>query len=62
MRLEIAVLLFEKERRTLAQASQFAQLPLLRFSSLLASRGLEMHYGAEEFTEDLQTLADLDSH
>lgn len=62
MRLEIAALLFGKEKLTLAQASQFAQLPLLRFSHFLASRSHEVHDGTEERTEDLLTLSDLDLH
>ena len=59
MRQEIAAMLFEKEKLTLAQASRLAGLPLLRFQHFLASRGIELHYGLEELREDLQTLTDL---
>jgi predicted HTH domain antitoxin len=56
---EIAILLFQKEKLSLAQASQFAQLPLLQFQHLLASRSIPVHYDVAEFEEDLQTLKQL---
>lgn len=59
MRQEIAVMLFEKEKLTLGQSSRLAGMPLLRFQHVLASRGIEPHYGPDEFGEDLQTLTEL---
>lgn len=56
LRQEIAVLLFEKEKLTLAQASRLAGLPQLQFRHLLASRDIGLHYDVEEFEEDLATL------
>jgi predicted HTH domain antitoxin len=53
---EIAVLLFEKEKVTLAQASRLAGMPQLQFQQLLASRGIPLHYDVEDFAEDLETL------
>ena len=53
---EIAVLLFEQSRLTLSQASHLAELPLLRFQHLLASRGIPMHYDVDDFEADLATL------
>ena len=58
---EIAVMLFEKEKLTLAQASRLAMMGRIRFQRLLASRGVCMHYGASEFREDLATLRRLGS-
>jgi predicted HTH domain antitoxin len=59
LRLEIAILLFEKDRITLAQASVLAGMDRLRFQHLLASRGIPVHYDAEDFEEDLATLRDI---
>ncbi|MBI4685940.1 MAG: UPF0175 family protein [Nitrospirae bacterium] len=53
---EIAVLLFQKEKLTLAQASRFAGMPRLQFQHLLASRKIPVHYDIAEFEEDLKTL------
>ncbi len=55
---EIAVLLFQKNRLTLGQASRLAEMSQLRFQYLLASRGIAVHYAAEDFEADL-TLRDL---
>jgi predicted HTH domain antitoxin len=53
---EIAVLLFEKDKLTLAQAAKLAEMSRLRFQHLLASRGISLHYGIEDFEQDLDTL------
>ena len=58
--LEIAVLLFQKEKLTLGQAARLAGVPQYKFQLLLASRDIPMHYGIEEYREDLQTLKSLD--
>ena len=55
---EIAVLLFQKEKLTLAQASRFAGMTRLQFQHLLASRNIPVHYDIAEFEEDLKTLKD----
>ena len=59
-RQEIAVLFFQKEKITLAQAAHIADMPLLRFQHLLASREIPIHYGIDEFEEDLETLKKLE--
>jgi predicted HTH domain antitoxin len=59
LRQELAVMLFEKEKLTLAQASRLADMDRLQFQHLLASRGISIHYGVEEFEQDLATLRDL---
>lgn len=56
LRQELAVLLFQKDRLTLAQASCLATMDRLRFQHLLASRGIPVHYDVEEFEQDLSTL------
>jgi predicted HTH domain antitoxin len=59
LRQELAVLLFQRERLTLAQAARLADMDRLRFQHLLSSRGIELHYDVAEFQEDLRTLQEL---
>jgi predicted HTH domain antitoxin len=56
---EIAILLFQKEKLTLGQASKLAKIDQLQFQHLLASRQISIHYDVEEFEEDLKTLKKL---
>ena len=53
---ELALTLFQQERLTLAQASRLAEISQLAFQALLAERQIPIHYGVEEFREDLRTL------
>ena len=53
---EIAVMLFQQERFTLAQASRFARMNQLAFQRLLASREIPLHYDIAELREDLKSL------
>ena len=56
LRREIALLLFEQDKLTLGQASEFAGISQLEFQQLLASRRISVHYDAQAFTDDLDTL------
>ncbi len=56
LRREIALLLFQQEKLTLGQASEFAGISQLEFQQLLASRRIAVHYDAQDFTDDLDTL------
>ena len=53
---EIAVMLFQQERFTLAQASRFARMNQLAFQRLLASRQITLHYDIAELREDFKSL------
>jgi predicted HTH domain antitoxin len=53
---ELALAFFQQERLTLAQASRLAEMTQLAFQALLADRRIPVHYGVEEFREDLRTL------
>jgi predicted HTH domain antitoxin len=53
---ELALTLFQQERLTLAQASRLAEMSQLAFQALLAERQIPIHYGVEEFREDLRIL------
>lgn len=56
LKLEIAILLFQQEKLTLDNASQFAGMNRLEFQQILASRKIPIHYGVEEFPQALKTL------
>ncbi|NMG10852.1 UPF0175 family protein [Brasilonema sp. UFV-L1] len=56
---EIAVMLFEKEKLTLAQASRFAGMNRITFQHLLASRKIPIHYGVDDFEQDIKNLRDM---
>ncbi|WP_295399695.1 UPF0175 family protein [uncultured Thiocystis sp.] len=53
---ELAILLFEQDRLTLARAAALADMPWLTFQHLLASRGISPHYDVAEFEQDLIAL------
>jgi predicted HTH domain antitoxin len=56
LRRELALTLFQQERLTLAQASSLAGASQREFQQLLAERRIAIHYGSEEFRQDLETL------
>ena len=56
LQLEIAILLFQQEKITLGTASQFAGMNQLDFQRILGSRKIPIHYGVDEFKQDLKTL------
>jgi len=56
---EIAVLLFQKDKLTLGQASELAEMTQLQFQHILASRQIPIHYDVEDFEADLKTLREM---
>lgn len=56
---EIAILLYQKERLTLGQASRLAGVNQLQFQFVLASRQIPLHYDVAEFEADLKTLREM---
>lgn len=54
MKREIAIMLFQKEKLTLAQASRFAGMNRIAFQHLLASHQIPVHYGVEDFEQDIK--------
>jgi len=59
MRQELAVLLFQREKLTLGQAADLAQMNILQFQQLLAARQVPLHYDITDFEQDLQTLREM---
>jgi predicted HTH domain antitoxin len=56
LKLEIAILLFQQEKITLGTASQFTGMNQLELQRILGSRKIPIHYGVEDFQQDLRTL------
>ena len=56
---ELAVVLFQKDKLTLGQAAQLAEMSPLRFQYLLTSRAIPVHYDIEDFEQDLVALRQL---
>lgn len=54
--LKVALVLFEEEKLTLGQASEFAGLHQYEFQKELAARNIPVHYGEADYERDLQTI------
>lgn len=59
MKQEIAVMLFQRQKLTLAQASRFAGMNRIAFQHLLASRQIPVHYDVEDFEKDTKNLREM---
>jgi predicted HTH domain antitoxin len=59
LRLEIAILLYDKKKLSTGKARQLAGLPIIEFRKELASRGICVHYDLNNFQEELETLKTL---
>lgn len=56
---ELAILLYQKEKMTLGQASKLAGMSQLQFQFLLGSRNVRLHFDIADLEADLHTLRDL---
>lgn len=54
--LEIAILLFSKDRLTLGQARSLAGVSQLEFQRELGTRQIALHYDIPEFEKDVESL------
>lgn len=52
---ELALLLFQKQKFTLAQAARFAGITRLQFQELLAYHKIPVHYDIDDLNDDLKT-------
>lgn len=59
LKVEIAVLLFDKYSISIGKARHFAGMNLLEFQREISSRGICIHYDVEEFEQDIKTLKEL---
>lgn len=56
LKLEIAALLYRRERLTLGQAARLAGLSQSRMRLTLAAQGIAPNYGLDNFAEDLKVV------
>jgi predicted HTH domain antitoxin len=56
---EIAVLLYQKEKLSMGQASKLARMSQWQFQLLLGSRKISIHYDVTDFENDLNTLREM---
>ncbi len=56
LRLDVAVALYERKKFSLARAASFAGLTRLKFQSVLAERGIYLHYSIQDLHTDLQNI------
>jgi len=56
---EIAVLLYQKEKLSMGQASKLARMSQWQFQLLLGSRKIPIHYDVTDFENDLNTLREM---
>lgn len=59
LRLELAIALFQQGKLSFGKAREMAGMNAWDFQQLLGSRGIPVHYGIEEYEEDLKTLKEL---
>ena len=55
--LRVAILLFAEEKVTLGQGAAIAGMPQFLFQKELGKRKIPIHYGVEEYRQDLETIA-----
>jgi predicted HTH domain antitoxin len=52
-------MLYQKNKLTLSQASHLADMSILRFQHLLASRQIPINYDEDDLNQDLKALEEL---
>ncbi len=57
---ELAVVLYEQGKLSLGKARELSGMTVWSFQQMLGLRGIPVHYGVEEYEQDLETLAELD--
>lgn len=53
---EVAILLYQQQRLTLAQAARLAGVDRLQLQHLLASRGVPIDFDVEDLDQDMSNL------
>jgi predicted HTH domain antitoxin len=59
LRRELAVYLFQQGKLSFGKAREVAGMTAWAFQQLLGSRSIPVHYGLEEYEQDLVTLKEL---
>jgi len=56
---ELAIHLFREGKLSFGKARELAGLNVWEFQNLLGSRNIPLHYGVEEYEDDLRTLKEM---
>jgi predicted HTH domain antitoxin len=56
---ELAISLFQQGKLSFGKAREMAGMTVWTFQQLLGSREIPVHYGVEDYEEDLKTMKDL---
>jgi len=56
---ELAIHLFQEGKLSFGKARELAGLTVWEFQNLLGSRNILIHYGVEEYEDDLKTLREM---
>lgn len=59
LKTELAILLYQQKRISIGQARHLAGMHLIQFQKEMASRGICINYGVEDFEDDIRTLKEL---
>lgn len=59
LRLELAIAMYAANKMAFGKARKLAGLDWFRFRQVLAGRNVPMHYGTEQFEEDLRTIENM---
>jgi predicted HTH domain antitoxin len=59
LRGELAIHLFQQGKLSFGKAKEMAGMTFWVFQQLLGARGILVHYGLEDYEEDLDALRDL---
>ncbi len=59
LRRELALALFQQGKLSFGKARELADMTVWDFQTLLGSRGIPVHYGLDEYEQDLRTLREL---
>jgi predicted HTH domain antitoxin len=59
LRRELAVYLFQQGRLSFGKAREMADMTAWAFQQLLGTRGIPVHYGVEDYEQDLIILKEL---
>jgi len=57
--LKVAILLFQEERITIGQASKLADMHRIEFQMELSKRNIPVHYGSDDYQNDLRIISTL---
>ncbi len=59
LRQELAIHLFREGKLSFGKARELAGLTVWEFQNLLGTRNIPVHYGVEEYEDDLKTLREM---